>query len=90
MRNAGYSSVNNRIAGRMPSAIVYRLEMVEVDDHQDVETAEFARSWIIANALCRVVFSDKNTVIGYRVRFKSKRVYRRAWSQRRAIEGISG
>jgi hypothetical protein len=43
----------------MPIAIVYRLEVVEVDDHHDVETAEFARSWIIANALCRVVFSVK-------------------------------
>jgi hypothetical protein len=82
--------VEHRIADRMLITIVYRHEVVEVEDHRDVETAEFARSWIIANALCRVVCSYKNTVIGYPVRFKSKRAYRRAWPQRRVVEWISG
>jgi hypothetical protein len=39
----------------MPTTIVYRLDVA--DDHHDVETVEFARNWIIADALCRVVFS---------------------------------
>jgi len=80
----------HQIAGRMPTTISYRHEVIKIDDQHDVKTAEFARSWIIANAFCRVVFSYKNTVIGYLVRFKSKRVYRRAWLQRRVVEWISG
>jgi hypothetical protein len=31
------------------------------------------RSWIIADALCRIVFGYQNTVMGYRAGFKSKR-----------------